>query len=65
MMVLNHLPNVETRFDCPQAFLSLDFHCRTEMSELNSDSSGLKTAVTLTIPNSCHEKGHLYKRADD
>jgi len=22
----------ETRFYCPQAFLSLDFHCRTTMS---------------------------------
>jgi leucyl aminopeptidase len=25
---LKHLCNVKTRFDCPQAFLSLDFHCR-------------------------------------
>jgi len=31
---LKHLPNAETRFYCPQAFLSLDFHCRMDLSEL-------------------------------
>ncbi len=31
---LKQLPNVELRFDCPQAFLSLDFHCRMDVSEL-------------------------------
>jgi len=37
---LKHLPNVETRFYCPQAFLSLDFQSR-------DDVSGLKRAVCL------------------
>ncbi len=31
---LKHLPNVETRFYCPQTFLSLDFQCRDDVSEL-------------------------------
>ena len=26
-----HLPNVETYFHCPQAILSLNFHCRTDI----------------------------------
>ncbi len=29
-----HLPNVETRFACPQTFLYLDFLCRDDVSEL-------------------------------
>ena len=29
-----HLHNVETRLDCPQTFLSLDFQCRDDVSEL-------------------------------
>ena len=29
-----HLPNTETRFNCAQAFLSLDFQCRDDISEL-------------------------------
>ncbi len=32
--VLKHLHNVETRFYCPQMFLSLDFQCRDDVSEL-------------------------------
>ncbi len=32
--MLKHLPNVETRFYCPQAFLSLDFQCRDDIFEL-------------------------------
>ncbi len=32
--ILKHLPNVETRFYCPQTFLSLDFQCRDDVSEL-------------------------------
>ncbi len=31
---LKHLHNVEMRFYCPQAFLSLDFQCRHDVSEL-------------------------------
>jgi len=31
---LEHLLNVETQFYCPQAFLSLDFHCRMDVSAL-------------------------------
>ncbi len=31
---LKHLPNVETRFFCPQAFLSLDFQSWDDVSEL-------------------------------
>ena len=31
---LKHFPNVEPRFYCPQAFLSLDFQCKDEISEL-------------------------------
>ena len=31
---LKHLHNVETRFYCPQTFLSLDFQCRDDVSEL-------------------------------
>ena len=31
---LKHHHNVETRFYCPQAFLSLDFQCRDDVSEL-------------------------------
>ena len=31
---LKYLHNVETRFYCPQMFLSLDFHCRDDMFEL-------------------------------
>ena len=30
---LRHLHNVETHFDCPQAFLSSDFQCRDDVSE--------------------------------
>ncbi len=33
-IMLKHLPNVETRFYCPEAFLSLVFHCRMDVSEL-------------------------------
>ena len=29
---LQHLPSVETCGDCPQAFLSLDFHCGMDVS---------------------------------
>ena len=32
--VLQHLRNVETRLYCPQAFLSLDFQCRDDVSEV-------------------------------
>ncbi len=32
--VLKHLHNVEPRFYCPQTFLSLDFQCRDDVSEL-------------------------------
>ncbi len=32
---LKHLPNVETRFYCAQAHLSIDFHCRMDALELN------------------------------
>jgi len=31
---LKHLLKVRTRFYCPQAFLSLDFQCRDDVSEL-------------------------------
>jgi len=31
---LKHLHNVETRFYCPQTFLSLDSQCRDDVSEL-------------------------------
>ncbi len=31
---LKHVHNVETRFYCPQAFLSLDFQYRDDVSEL-------------------------------
>ena len=31
---LKHLHNVETRFDCPQTFVYLDFQCRDDVSEL-------------------------------
>ncbi len=31
---LKHLHSVETRFYCPQAFLSLDFQCRDDVFEL-------------------------------
>ncbi len=31
---LKHLHNVETRFFCPQTFLSLDYQCRDGVSEL-------------------------------
>ena len=30
---LKHLPNVKTRFYCPQAFLTLHFWCRDDISE--------------------------------
>ena len=30
---LKHLPNVEMRFYCPQAFLSLDFQCGGDVAE--------------------------------
>lgn len=32
---LKHLSNVETRFYCPQAFLSLHFWCTDDISEFN------------------------------
>ncbi len=32
---LKHLPNVEMHFYCPQGFLSIDFHCRMDVSELD------------------------------
>jgi hypothetical protein len=41
---LKHLPNVKTRFYCPQAFLSLDFQCKDDVSEFTIDVSGLKRA---------------------
>ncbi len=28
-----HLPNMEMRFYCPQAFLSLDIHFRMDLAE--------------------------------
>ena len=31
---LKHLCNVETRFSCPHAFLSSDFQCRNDVSDL-------------------------------
>lgn len=31
--LLNHLHNVETRFDCPQTCLYLDFQCRDDVSK--------------------------------
>jgi len=31
---LNHLHNVETRVYCPLTFLSLDFQCKDDVSEL-------------------------------
>ena len=31
---LKHLPNVETRFYCPQTFLYLYFQCRDDVSEV-------------------------------
>ncbi len=31
---IKHLHTVETRFDCPQTFLSWDFQCRDDVSEL-------------------------------
>ncbi len=42
--VLKHLPNVETRFYCPQALLSVDFQCRDDASEWKIDDLGLKRA---------------------
>ena len=42
--LLKHLPKVETRFHCPQAFLSLDFHCRMDLFIKNIDVSGIKRA---------------------
>ena len=33
LMHLKHLYNVETRFHCPQTFLSLDLQCRDDVSE--------------------------------
>ena len=35
LAALKHLPNVGTRFHCPQAFLIFDFQYRDDMSELN------------------------------
>ncbi len=31
---LKHLPNLETCFCCPQAFLSVEFQCKDDISEL-------------------------------
>ena len=31
---LRHFHNVETRFYCPQPFLSVNFQCRDDVSEL-------------------------------
>ncbi len=33
-MQLKHLYNVETRFDCPQMVLYLEYQCRNDVSEL-------------------------------
>jgi len=41
-VLLKHLPNVETRFYCPQAFLSSGFHCRMDVSELKQTFRDLK-----------------------
>ena len=41
--------NVEMRFRCPQAFLSLAFQCRDAVSELKTGILGLKRAVHPTI----------------
>ena len=32
---LKHLHNVESRFQCPQTFLDLEFQCWDDVSELN------------------------------
>ena len=45
---LKHLPSVEPRLCCPQAFLSSDFHCRMDVRELNSMHFGLEKSGTLT-----------------
>lgn len=60
-MVSKHLPHVERCLYCPQAFLSLDFHCRME----TSDISRSKRACTLTTAKTCHERGQLHKRGED
>jgi len=44
---LKHTPDVETRFYCPQALLSLDFHCRDGRFCKNIHILGLKRAVRL------------------
>jgi len=33
-LAVKHLPNVQTRFYCPQVFLSGDFQCKDGVSEL-------------------------------
>ena len=40
-----HLSNVERRFYCPQAFPSLDFQCRDDISEFKIDGLGSRRSV--------------------
>lgn len=52
-----HLPNVDTRFHCPQVFLRLDFHCRDDGSRMKADILGfgrvrLSPCKTLRV---CHQ----------
>ena len=51
--VLQHLRNVETRLYCPQAFLSLDFQCRDDVSEVKQtfrDYKSLRPSGDLFLP---------------
>ena len=48
-----HLPNVETRFYCPQAFLSLDSQCREDTLNENRHI-GIETSQHM------HDEGHMY-----
>jgi hypothetical protein len=67
---LKHLPSVETRIYCPQAFLSLDFQCRDDVSELNrrfgiekSLPSQVSVQVAIVIEGEAH-KGERHKVHD-
>ena len=41
---LPHLPSVETRFHCPQAFLTVSFQCRDDVDKFNADVLGFTRA---------------------
>ncbi len=52
---LKHLHNVETRFYCRHALLSLDFQCRVDISESNKMTWEYKELMVATSKQAVQE----------